>query len=60
MSRVRFELHLAMCAECRRYLRDDRTSVALGKRVFDDPDLPAEDVPEDLIRAILAARDDTQ
>ena len=57
VRRLRFELHLAMCAECRRYLQDYRTAVALGKRVFDEPDLPAEDLPEDLIQAILSARD---
>lgn len=55
--RARFDDHLARCANCGRYLRSYEESVTLGKHAFDDPgaELPA-DVPEDLVRAILAAR----
>jgi anti-sigma factor RsiW len=52
-----FDHHLSLCINCRRYLASYRETVALGKRAFDDDEaaVPA-DVPEDLVRAILAAR----
>jgi anti-sigma factor RsiW len=52
-----FERHLQVCVNCRRYLMGYEETVKLGKRAFDDDDalLPPQ-VPEDLVRAILAAR----
>ena len=56
-ARQQFDGHLGLCVNCQRYLTSYRETVALGKRAFDDDDaaLPAE-VPEDLVKAILAAR----
>jgi anti-sigma factor RsiW len=56
-SRTQFEHHLGLCVNCWKYLRSYEETVKLGKRAFDDEDsaLPAE-VPEDLVKAILAAR----
>jgi anti-sigma factor RsiW len=56
-SRTQFEYHLSLCINCRKYLRCYEETVKLGKRAFDDEDsaLPA-DVPNDLVKAILAAR----
>jgi anti-sigma factor RsiW len=52
-----FDHHLGLCVNCQRYLTSYRETVALGKRAFADDDaaLPA-DVPEELVKAILAAR----
>lgn len=52
-----FDYHLTLCANCQRYLASYRETVSLGRRAFDDEDaaVPAE-VPEDLVKAILAAR----
>ena len=52
-----FDYHLSLCVNCVRYLASYRETVALGKRAFEDQDaaVPAE-VPEDLVKAILAAR----
>ncbi len=52
-----FELHLRVCRECRDYLAAYKETMTLGKRVFGDPEsaLP-EDVPDDLITAVLEAR----
>ena len=52
-----FERHLGVCRECVRYLDTYKRAVELGKDAFGGAgkELP-EDVPEDLIRAILAAR----
>ena len=56
-SRTQFEYHLSLCINCRTYLRCYEETVKLGKQAFDDEDsaLPA-DVPDDLVKAILAAR----
>ena len=55
--RARFDDHLARCANCRSYLTSFHESVKLGKHAYDNDcaELPA-GVPEDLVRAILAAR----
>lgn len=54
-----FELHLKMCRECRDYLTAYRSSMRLAKDGFareDEAVLP-ETVPEDLIKAVLDARE---
>ena len=55
--RQRFDDHLSICVNCQRYLSGYAESVKLGKRAFEDEaaSLPA-DVPEELVRAILASR----
>jgi anti-sigma factor RsiW len=55
--RAHFEHHLSLCTNCRKYLTSYEETVKLGKRAFDDGDaaLPL-DVPEELVKAILAAR----
>ena len=52
-----FERHLSRCDGCREYLAGYRETVALGRRacVDDEAAVPLS-VPEDLVRAILAAR----
>jgi anti-sigma factor RsiW len=56
-SRAQFEYHLSLCINCRRYLVSYRETVKLGKRAFeeDNASVPSQ-VPEDLIKAILASR----
>lgn len=56
-SRAAFEHHLHLCVNCQRYLAGYEQTVKLGKAAFADADaaLPAH-VPEDLVRAILAAK----
>ena len=50
-------LHLFLCGECRSYLERYRRALALGRAVVQEPTAPVpDDVPEDLVRAILAAR----
>ena len=55
--RARFERHLELCVNCQRYLAGYRETVKLGQRAFDDDagTVPP-DVPDDLVKAILAAR----
>ena len=55
--RRRFEQHVAACPECAAYLETYRATVKLTKDAFRDPDGPVPaDVPQDLVKAILAAR----
>jgi len=52
-----FEEHLGECPDCVAYLTSYREAVRLGKEACaaGDDTIPAE-VPEDLVRAVLAAR----
>lgn len=55
-----FERHLGMCPKCRDYLRAYQSTIELERNVLTTSDAPPpEDAPEDLIRAILAARPTT-
>ena len=56
-QRQTFDLHLKVCSECRAYLKAYRNTIALGRTAFahGDASVP-EDMPKDLVTAILAAR----
>ena len=56
-QRSLFELHMRLCRECREYLAAYRRSIEVGRAAVKSADeaLP-DDVPEDLIKAILEAR----
>lgn len=56
-QRAVFEFHLKICRECRDYLAAYRRTIEVGKAAFIDPqaDLP-DDVPDDLVKAVLEAR----
>ena len=56
-----FMLHLFCCGQCRAYLHNYETTITASKQAFSDSDdesAPAE-APEDLIQAILKARQDS-
>jgi anti-sigma factor RsiW len=56
-ERAAFDAHLAQCPDCVAYLQSYRATVALGKRAFADENAAARNhVPEELVRAVLAAR----
>ena len=53
-----FEWHMRFCRECREYLAAYQQAVEIGKTVLSAPDEPVPtDVPEDLVSAILSARE---
>jgi mycothiol system anti-sigma-R factor len=54
-QRADFERHLGLCPPCMNYLETYKETVRLGKACCAGDALPA-DVPEELVRAILAAR----
>jgi anti-sigma factor RsiW len=54
-TRRRFDEHMAICPDCVHYLQHYTETVKAGRLAMVD-DLP-EDVPEELVSAILRARD---
>ena len=56
-ERAEFEQHLAECPDCAAYLKSYEQTIKLGKAVFADLEAPVpQDVPEELVQAILASR----
>lgn len=56
-ERAEFQRHLAACKHCVDYLATYEQTVKLGKAAFETPEAEVpQKVPEDLVRAILAAR----
>jgi anti-sigma factor RsiW len=52
-----FTEHLDACPECVAYLESYEETVRLGKAALSEPEDPvSDDVPEELVQAILAAR----
>lgn len=50
-------IHLKMCRDCSKFVRQYQQTIELGKQAFDDPDEPVPvSVPEDLINAALTYR----
>ncbi|MGE0042643.1 MAG: anti-sigma factor [Vicinamibacterales bacterium] len=55
--REHFEGHLTACHDCHEYLRQYAAAAAAGRRAFTcEGDALPEEMPDDLVRAILAAR----
>ena len=53
-----FEWHMRLCRECREYLAAYRRTMEMSQAALGEPDDPVPgDVPEDLITAILDARE---
>ena len=54
----RFEWHLRLCRECREYLAAYKHAVEIGQAVLGPAQDPVpDDVPEDLIKAVLESRE---
>ena len=53
-----FDIHLVVCRECREYLAAYKASMEAAKQgLYDEVQELPEDVPEDLIAAVIASRD---
>jgi len=55
-ERAAFERHLAQCPYCRDYLATYRATIHLGKRAHSAEVEILEEVPTEIVDAILAAR----
>ena len=51
-----FETHLKVCRDCRRYLADYRKALTATTALRNEDTASLEDVPQDLITAILTAQ----
>lgn len=57
-QRREFDRHMSMCPACVAYLNTYRQTIAAGKAALGRPEDPLpEEVPADLVKAILSARD---
>jgi anti-sigma factor RsiW len=57
LQRTRFERHIRLCRECKQYLQAYQRTMEVSCAVFSAPEAQIpDDVPEDLIKAILKAR----
>jgi len=57
LQRACFEEHLAECPDCVAYLASYQEAIRIGKEACTvGDDSVATDIPEDLVRAVLAAR----
>jgi anti-sigma factor RsiW len=55
--RARFDEHLTVCPDCMHYLASYRATIALGQKVFAEPQAELPDsVPDELVQAILDLR----
>jgi len=52
-----FEQHMDLCPNCREYLVTYEDTIRAGQLACSEDDAVPDDVPEQLISAILAARD---
>ncbi len=52
-----FEHHMELCPNCGEYLRTYEDTIRAGQLACDDRDELPDDVPEQLVNAILAARE---
>ena len=53
--RVAFERHLALCDSCTDYIAMYESTIRLARAATKEPALRVEDMPEDLVKAILDA-----
>jgi len=59
-EKLKFEFHLSVCQDCRAYLERYKVAASVGQQILAQDErtvAPAEEIPEDLVRAILAARE---
>lgn len=55
-QRQEFDRHLTRCASCVAYVQNYQMTIRLGKAAFAEREPMPEDIPEELVQAILAAR----
>lgn len=54
--RAAVEAHLARCRGCREYLRSYRATIELARAAMKKPEQAPDPLPDELVKAILAAR----
>jgi len=54
--RSTFECHMSDCPSCETYLRTYEETIRMGRKACEETDALPGEVPEELVQAILAAR----
>ena len=53
-TRLQFRVHIFMCPNCTKYIQEYKNTIALEKKVFQNPDEEAiGNVPDDILQAIM-------
>ena len=55
-SREHFEFHLSKCKNCHEYLVQYEVTIRAGKIACDEMSDEMGDIPDDLVKAVIAAR----
>lgn len=55
IEKIKFQLHLSMCADCKAYVRGYKNTIRLSQEGFRKEE-PIEKVPEELMAVILKSR----
>ena len=55
-TRAAFDYHLSLCPNCVQYVADFERTIQLGQGAYPAAEDPGADVPEDVVAAILKAR----
>ena len=55
-ERALFELHLQVCLPCQAYIKNYKQTIAVSQAAFDESQSSCDDMPEDLVQAILESR----
>jgi anti-sigma factor RsiW len=54
-TRIMFKFHLLMCPDCSKYMQEYKNTIALGKKIFENPDDEAAGkVPDEILNAIVS------
>ena len=54
--KLSLNLHLSLCRHCRNYLENYKKAIEASRNAYDDKEL-CEELPEDLVKAILTTRE---
>lgn len=55
VEKIKFKLHLSMCADCQAYVRGYKSTIRISQEGFIKAE-PIEKVPEELLEVILKSR----
>ena len=55
-AQLMLKLHFLLCRDCRNYLRSYERTIRVAKACLDLDGAPPAEMPEELVKAILAAR----
>jgi anti-sigma factor RsiW len=55
-SRTHFEFHLSKCTNCHEYLVQYEVTIKAGRIACDEMSDEMQEIPDDLVKAVLAAR----